>query len=167
MPASIRVEKPGFLSTIQDLGRPGYAHLGISAAGAADPLALRLGNLLLGNDAGAAAIEMTLVGGTLAFESHAVVALTGADFEARLEGREAPMWEAFDVRAGERLTLGTARSGVRCMVCVRGGIDAPRVLGSASTHLRSGVGGLAGRALGAGDALQIGTASESRPGGEQ
>jgi allophanate hydrolase subunit 2 len=75
------------LTTVQDLGRPGYAHLGISASGAADALSLRAGNLLVGNAEGAAALEMTLAGGTFEFESGALVALTGADFEASI-----PMW---------------------------------------------------------------------------
>jgi antagonist of KipI len=130
------------LTTVQDLGRPGYAHLGISASGAADALSLRAGNLLVGNAEGAAALEMTLAGGTFEFESGAVVALTGADFEASL-----PMWTAVRVEPGDRVRCGHARSGARCYLCVNGGIDVPLVLGSASTHLMTRLGGWEGRAL--------------------
>ena len=137
------------MTTVQDLGRPGYAHLGISTSGAADALSLRAGNLLVGNAEGAAALEMTLAGGTFEFESRAIVALTGADFEASI-----PMWTAAWVRPGAQVRCGHARLGARCYLCVNGGIDVPLVLGSASTHLLTGLGGLEGRALKRGDILQ-------------
>ncbi len=143
---------PGLLTTVQDLGRAGYAHLGISASGAADALSLRAGNLLVGNAEGAPALEMTLAGGTFEFEQAATVALTGADFEAGI-----PAWIAVDVKAGEQVRCGHARSGARCYLCVAGGIDVPAVLGSASTHLLTGLGGFEGRALKRGDALRIGS----------
>jgi antagonist of KipI len=137
------------LTTVQDLGRPGYAHLGISASGAADALSLRAGNLLVGNPEGAAALEMTLAGGTFEFESGAVVALTGADFEASI-----PMWSAVWVEPGGQVRCGHARSGARGYLCVSGGVEVPLVLGSASTHLLTGLGGFEGRALRRGDILQ-------------
>ena len=137
------------MTTVQDLGRPGYAHLGISTSGAADAFSLRAGNLLVGNAEGAAALEMTLAGGTFEFESRAIVALTGADFEASI-----PMWTAAWVRPGAEVRCGHARLGARCYLCVNGGIDVPLVLGSASTHLLTGLGGLEGRALKRGDILQ-------------
>jgi len=136
------------LTTVQDLGRPGYAHLGISASGAADALSMRAGNMLVGNPEGAAALEMTLAGGTFEFESRAVVALTGADFETSI-----PMWTAVWVKPGEQVRCGHARSGARCYLCVNGGIEVPLVLGSASTHLLTGLGGFEGRALKRGDLL--------------
>jgi biotin-dependent carboxylase-like uncharacterized protein len=148
------VISPGLLTTVQDLGRPGYAHLGISASGAADALSLRAGNLLVGNAEGAAALEMTLAGGTFEFESAGVVALTGADFEAGI-----PLWSAVEVKAGEAVRCTQARSGARCYLCVRGGIDVPLVLGSASTHLLTGLGGIEGRPLKRGDLLRIGAAA--------
>lgn len=140
---------------MQDLGRPGYAHLGISASGAADALSLRAGNLLVGNPEGTAALEMTLAGGTFEFESDAVVALTGADFDASI-----PMWRAVEVK---QVRCGHARSGARGYVCVRGGVDVPLVLGSASTHLLTGLGGWEGRALRRGDVLEIGGGTSLRP----
>jgi biotin-dependent carboxylase-like uncharacterized protein len=141
------VVSPGFLTTVQDLGRPGYGHLGISASGAADALSLRAGNRLVGNAEGAPALEMTLVGGTFEFESGAVVALAGAEFEANIA-----FGAATTVRAGEQVRCGPTRGGARCYLCVRGGIEAPRVLGSASAHLVSGI----GRPLRKGDLLEIG-----------
>ena len=140
---------PGLLTTVQDLGRPGYAHLGISASGAADALSLRAGNLLVGNAEGAAALEMTLAGGAFEFESATVVALTGADFEANI-----PLWTTVEVQAGGQVRCGHARSGARCYLCVRGGVDVPLVMGSASTHLLTGIGGVHGRALKRGDLLR-------------
>jgi biotin-dependent carboxylase-like uncharacterized protein len=140
------------LTTVQDLGRPGYAHLGISASGAADALSLRAGNLLVGNPEGAAALEMTLAGGTFEFESSAVVALTGADFDASI-----PMWTAIAVKPGDQVRCGHARSGARCYLCIGGGIEVPLLLGSASTHLLTGLGGHQGRAVKRGDVLSCGT----------
>lgn len=151
----IRVLSPGLLSTVQDLGRFGYADLGISASGAADALALRAGNLLVGNAENAAGIEMTLTGGAFEFEQGAVVALTGSDF-----GADAPLWTAFEVPAGGTLRFGPSRSGARCYLTVRGGLDAPKPMGSASVHLLTGVGG---RALRAGDTLPIGNGAIRRP----
>jgi antagonist of KipI len=153
--SSIRVVRPGFQTTIQDLGRFGFAHQGVSASGAADAVALRAGNLLVGNAENAPALEMTLVGGAFEFESSAVVSFTGSDFGAGL-----PMWSAIEVKAGTVLRCGASQSGARCYLAVRGGIDAPQVLGSASAHLLTGVGG---GALHAGDVLRIGDTAVRRP----
>lgn len=142
---------------MQDLGRPGYTHFGVSPAGAADALSLRAGNLVVGNPEGAAGLEMTLAGGTFEFEDSAVIALTGGQFEASV-----PMWEAVHLKASEQVRCGHARSGARAYLCVRGGIVVDHVLGSASTHLLTGVGGLEGRALKRGDSLKIGSADGSR-----
>jgi len=151
----IRVISPGFQTTVQDLGRFGYAHYGVSASGAADPLALRAGNLLVGNAENAAALEMTLVGAALEFETDAVIALTGSDFGAGL-----PLWTALDIRAGQTVRCGATRSGARAYLAVRGGIGVPKAMGSASVHVMTGVGG---RPLRAGDALPIGDAAIRRP----
>src|SRR5580658_5950501 len=110
------VINPGFLTTIQDLGRFGHAHRGISASGAADALALRAGNLLVGNAENAPALEMTLSGGTFAFEEATVIALTGSDFDAGL-----PLWTAVEVKAGETVRCGATLGGARCYLAVRGG----------------------------------------------
>lgn len=139
------------------MGRFGYAHFGISASGAADPLALRAGNLLVGNAENAAALEMTLVGGAFEFETAAVIALTGSDFGAGL-----PLWSAVKVKAGQIVRCGATRSGARCYLSVRGGIGVPLVMGSASVHLMTGVGG---HALRTGEVLPTGDAAVRRPRG--
>jgi biotin-dependent carboxylase-like uncharacterized protein len=157
----IQVQAPGLLTTVQDLGREGFGPLGVSPSGAADPISLRLGNRLVANADSAAALEMTLLGGTFLFPDGAILALTGSDFGATLEGAPADPWTSIEVRPGQTLRLGPARSGARCYLCVRGGIAVKLFLGSASTHILSGLGGFEGRALRKGDLLQIGSATGS------
>ena len=154
---AIRVVVPGLQTTVQDLGRFGYAQYGISASGAADALALRAGNLLVGNAENAAGLEMTLVGGAFAFEGAGAIALTGSDF-----GADVPQWRAVEVRDGQTVRCGATRTGARCYLCVRGGIAVPPVMGSRSTHVMTGVGG---RPLRAGDVLPVGDAAVRRPRG--
>ena len=161
----IRVVSPGLQTTVQDLGRPGLGALGVPPGGAADAHALRLGNLLLGNDEGAAALETTLAGPELLFEEAALVALAGAPFDATLDGVPVPPWSAVEVPAGSRLALGRAVAGARGYVCVRGGLDVPAVLGSLSTDVATGFGGRDGRALRAGDLLPVGRAARPPRGG--
>jgi antagonist of KipI len=151
----IEVRAPGLLTTVQDLGREGFAPMGVSASGAADPVALRIGNRLVGNAEGAAALEMTLIGGTFSFPERTVVALAGSDFGATLDDKRVEMWSSIEVRPGQTLRMGPTRSGARCYLCVRGGIDVKLFSGSASTHLLSGLGGFEGRALRKGDVLRI------------
>jgi len=155
--STLVVESPGLLTTVQDLGRAGFGPLGVSPSGAADPVALRLGNLLVGNEPGAAALEMTLLGGTFAFPAGAVIALVGGDFGAALNGRHVEMWTTLVVPPGEKLSLGPTRNFARCYLAVAGGIQVKAFLGSASTHLLSGLGGHEGRALRKGDVLRLGT----------
>ena len=163
MSGGLRVVAPGLLTTVQDLGRFGYGDLGVPPSGAADPLALRVGNRLVGNEENAAALEMTLVGGTFEFERPAVFALTGSDFGAGLGDTEARPLEPLEARAGDLLRLGATRGGARAYLCVRGGIAVPPVMGSASTHLLVGIGGLDGRPLRAGDRLSFGDQAASAP----
>ena len=153
--SGVAVTAPGFLTTVQDLGRPGHADAGVSASGAADPIALRIGNRLVGNAATAAALEMTLTGGSFRFDADAVVALTGADSGATASHRRLAPWRAHVIAAGDTLACGPMSNGARAYLCVRGGIDVPAVLGSRSTHLVTKLGGLAGRALVAGDRLSL------------
>jgi antagonist of KipI len=163
-PMIISVLHPGFLTTVQDLGRPGWAHQGVSASGAADALSLRLGNRLCGNPEGAAALELTLVGGRFEFDDAGVICLAGADFGPALDGRPVPLWTALPVQPGQVLQTGPTRGGARCYLCVRGGLEVPAVLGSASTHLLTGLGGLAGRLLRKGDALAVRPHPQPPPG---
>jgi antagonist of KipI len=132
---TILVQSPGMFTTVQDLGRPGHGVQGVSRAGAADPLALRIGNRLLGNPDNAPALEMTLLGGTFQFPDGAQFVLTG--------GRSAslPNYEGIDAKPGETIRVGPLETGARCYLCVAGGIDVPLVAGSASTHTLSGLGG--------------------------
>ena len=158
--SSLVVESPGLLTTVQDLGRLGFGPLGISPSGAADPVVLRLGNLLVGNEPGAAALEMTLMGGSFVFPEGAIIALTGADFGATWDGRPVEMWTPQAVLPGAKLTLGPTRNFARCYLAVAGGIQVKCFLGSASTHLLSSLGGHEGRALRKGDVLELGMAEK-------
>ncbi len=157
----IQVQAPGPFTTVQDLGREGFGPLGISPSGAADPISLRLGNRLVGNAEGAAALEMTLLGGAFLFPEGAVVALTGSDFGATLDGVPVELWTSVEASPGQTLRLGPTRSGARCYLCVHGGIIVKPFLSSASTHTLSGLGGLDGRPLRKGDVLTIASATAS------
>ena len=157
----IHVQLPGLLTTVQDLGREGFGPMGVSPSGAADPISLRLGNRLLGNADGSAALEMTLLGGTFLFPQGAVVALTGSDFAATLDGVHLELWTSVEVSPGQTLRLRHTRSGARCYLCVQGGIAVEPFLGSASTHILSGLGGFEGRALRKGDVLNTGPTAGS------
>lgn len=154
--SAILVQVPGLFTTVQDLGREGFGPMGVSASGAADAVSLRIGNRLVGNSQGAAALEMTLVGGAFMFERAAVIAVTGADFGASFDGMALPMWTSILVPEGETVRFGASRSGARAYVCVQGGIAVEPFLGSASTHVLSGLGGFEGRALRKGDRVELG-----------
>lgn len=160
----IEVVAAGPLTTVQDLGRPGWRAFGMPVAGAADRQALVAANLLAGNPPGAAALELTLQGGAFVFAEPAYAALAGADLRATLDGAPVRAWSAFPVRAGARLALGAAVAGVRAYLAVRGGVDVPPVLGSRSTYARARVGGQEGRALRPGDRLPVGAASSAPAG---
>jgi len=159
----IEVLAPGMQTTVQDLGRWGFGQLGVSACGAADAMALRIGNRVIGNPDRAAALEMTLLGGRFLFRGDAWLALAGADFAATLDDLPVPLWTPFQAAAGQSLRLGGARAGARCYLCVQGGVQVPELLGSRSTHLPSRIGGFAGRALMKGDLLPIGEPSAGLP----
>ena len=154
----IHVQSSGMFTTVQDLGRYGYGPIGVSPSGAADPISLRIGNLLVGNIESDAALEMTLLGGTFVFPDGGLVALAGADFGASI-----PMWTARKLQHGETVKIGPTRSGARCYLCVHGGIKVNLLLGSASTHILTGLGGFEGRPLTKGDVLTIGDARPSGP----
>ncbi len=131
---TVEVLSPGPLTTVQDLGRPGWAHIGVPRSGAADRPSLQLANRLVGNADGAAALETTLSGPRLRFNGPAVVAITGAPVDGPA------MNTPFTLRTGEVLKVGTARQGLRTYIAFRGGIDAPLTLGSAATDMLTGLG---------------------------
>ena len=153
---SINVLKPGFQSTIQDLGRNGFSHYGISKSGAADDLSIRLGNLIVGNNENAASIEMTLVGGEFKFDIDSTIALTGSKFAAMIDNKSIPFNEIVKISANQTLSIGQTMEGARCYLAVKGGIDVTNVFSSKTTHLTSKMGGIDGRALIKDDQLMIG-----------
>lgn len=136
----IRVVEPGFFTTVQDLGRFGFGHLGVPTAGAADSFSLRVANRLVGNLDGAAALEMTSQGAALGFDAPAYIALAGAETDASLDGKPLPMHQTLAVTAGAVLRIGRIRGGLRCYLAVAGGIAVPPSLGSASADTLSGLG---------------------------
>jgi antagonist of KipI len=147
---SIRVLRPGLLTTLQDHGRHGLQHLGLCPGGAMDPVALSLANALVGNDGGEAALEVTVIGPELAFEREALVALCGAEFQGGL-----PHNRPVHVSAGSRVNVGRALRGARAYLAVAGGFAVEPVLGSRSTFLPGRFGGFDGRALRHGDVLGL------------
>ena len=153
---SINVLKPGFQSTIQDLGRNGFSHYGISKSGAADDLSIRLGNLIVGNNENAASIEMTLVGGEFKFDIDSTIVLTGSKFAAMIDNKSIPFNEIVKISANQTLSIGQTMEGARCYLAVKGGIDVTNVFSSKTTHLTSKMGGIDGRALIKDDQLMIG-----------
>ena len=164
----IEILSASALATVQDLGRGDALRWGVGTAGAMDPLALSAGNLLLGNDAGAAAIEVPVFPFQVRFTQDGAFALTGADCAARLDDTPLLPWWAAQARAGQVLSLGLPRGGAwaasRAYLCLPGGVDVPQVLGSRSTQLRGEFGGFEGRALRQGDVLRAAEAG-SRPTG--
>jgi KipI family sensor histidine kinase inhibitor len=181
----IEVVRPGILATVQDLGRPGFGHLGVPRSGAADAASLRLANRLVGNPEGAAGLELTLGRAAFRFPAGATVAVTGAPAPVALKTepdpaksepdpadsapdapddgatRELPHGTAFEVPPGGEVAVGAPRAGLRCYLAVRGGVDVPPVLGSRSADLRSGLGPAP---LRRGDQLPVGPAPGPEPG---
>ncbi len=156
---ALKVINPGLLTTVQDLGRPGYFHLGIPIGGAMDRLAMRAANKLVGNDEEAAGLEAVFMGPELEFTSDALVAVTGADMPIKVDGVDQPNWTSFKVTAGQRLAFDYLKTGARIYIAVSGGIDVPVALGSRSTYPIGALGGFEGRPIAAGDELPIGTGS--------
>ncbi|MGH7449495.1 MAG: biotin-dependent carboxyltransferase family protein [Longimicrobiales bacterium] len=152
----IHVVRAGLLTTVQDAGRRGLQQHGVITAGAMDPVAQRVANLLVGNPADAATLEATMLGPTLELAADVLLAIAGADTGATLDDRPVPLWCPFPARRGTILVLGSARVGCRAYIAVGGGIDVPAVLDSRATDLIAGIGGVDGRALRAGDTLPLG-----------
>jgi biotin-dependent carboxylase-like uncharacterized protein len=154
---TVKVLNPGLSTTVQDLGRPGYFHLGIPIGGAMDRLALRAANLLVGNDEGAAGLEAVFIGPELEFTRDAVVAVTGAEMPIKIDGVEKPSWTALRIKAGQILSFGYLQKGARIYIAISGGLDVPLALGSRSTYPIGALGGYKGRAIAKSDELPVGT----------
>lgn len=152
---SIRIQKPGMLTSVQDIGRYGHQHLGISVCGAMDINAFRRANQVVGNAANEAALEVTLIGPRIEFLDDVVICVAGADLSASLDGEPLRLGRAYEVKRGAILSFGARVNGCRCYIAFAGGIDVPNVLGSRSTDLRVGFGGWNGRALRADDVLPL------------
>lgn len=158
-PAEILVVKGGWLTTVQDLGRYGHQHDGVSVSGAMDSFSTIVANRLVGNPDQAAVLELTLKGPELLFQQDTVVAITGADLSPTIDGHNAPTWECILIPRGSRLHFGLPRAGARAYLAIAGGFKALPVMGSRSTHWASETGGLRGRPLKQGDVL-VGGKSE-------
>ncbi len=156
--ASLIVVRAGMLTTVQDLGRWGQQAAGVPVAGPMDSYSHRLANRLVGNDADAAALEITLVGPELDADGDALCAVCGAQFEITVGGRTVALNRVFELHRGDRLKFGERTAGARATLAVRGGFDLPAVLGSRATSLISVMGPLGGRAVSAGTVLPVGRA---------
>ena len=152
----IKVITPGLQTTIQDNGRIGYYEVGMPPSGAMDKFSYIVGNLLVGNNENAAALEITYMGPTLEFQEDAIIALTGGEIPPKINGQSVPMWEALAVKAGDQLSFDFVKNGARVYLAVAGGFDVPLVMGSRSTYTLCGIGGLDGRQLQENDILKIG-----------
>ncbi len=149
----LEVLDPGLYSTVQDLGRPGYRSLGVPCGGAMDPLSLQVGNVVAGNAIDAPAIECTAPGPRLRVLDEGTFVIAGADLSATIDGVDIELWTPISLRRGQTIRFGAPRRGLWAYVTVGGGLDIPKVLGSASTYVPGGLGGVGGRRLQAGDVL--------------
>jgi biotin-dependent carboxylase-like uncharacterized protein len=156
----IKVIKPGLSTTVQDLGRPGYYHIGIPISGGMDRFALTVANWLVGNKEDAAVLEAAFLGPELEFTADAAVAVTGAELPPKVDGQRRATWTSFNAKKGQTLAFDFLKAGARAYIAISGGVDVPVVLGSRSTYTLGALGGHYGRKLATGDELPIG---EGRP----
>jgi len=155
---AIRVKSPGLLTTVQDSGRFGEYDIGMPPSGAMDVFSYGVGNYLVGNEDGAAGLEITYFGPELEFTEDAVIAVTGAEMPPKINGEEAPTWETLQVREGDVLSFDYLKNGARSYLAVAGGVDVPVFMHSRSTYTLIGLGGHEGRALKEDDELSLGEA---------
>ena len=153
----LTVKKAGMLTTVQDLGRWGYQSSGVPVAGAMDLPALRLGNLMVGNETGAAALEATFMGPELSVSGDGVAVCAGAELGFSVNGREIGSWLNVALKDGDVISFKGPKCGCRAYICFAGGVDVPVVMGSRSTYTRAKIGGCEGRALKTGDVLRTGS----------
>jgi antagonist of KipI len=153
---SLIVERAGFFTSVQDLGRIGFRQFGVSLGGALDPFALRVANVLVGNDQSAAGLEITFGGLQLRFADERIIAWCGGDFDVQVGSTSLPAGHAAFVHANEELRIARAHAGCRCWLAVSGGIDVSMALGSRSTDIRANFGGFEGRVLRDADQLALG-----------
>ena len=152
---AFEIIQAGLLTTVQDRGRYGHQRSGVPVSGAMDQFSLRAANIMVGNDEGAACLEVTVVGPSIRFLVDTWIAVTGGDLSPVLDGESMPQWRAVEVHRNSVLSFQGARDGMRAYVAIAGGIDVKVVMGSRSTYLKSGIGGLGGRAVKPGDILSV------------
>lgn len=152
----LKVVRPGLMTTVQDLGRQGYQQYGMVVSGAMDPYALRVANLLVGNQQEEAGLEITMMGPELEILDDTVMAICGADLSPTLEGVPIPAWKSFRVKKGQKIRFGAPKKGARAYLTVAGGFDVPVVMGSKSTYMKAAIGGVEGRPLQKRDVLSRG-----------
>jgi biotin-dependent carboxylase-like uncharacterized protein len=158
---TLEIIKHGLSTTVQDLGRPGYFHLGIPQGGAMDRFALRAANLLVGNPEDAACLEAVFMGPEITFRADCTIAICGGEMAITLDSLPCETWSSIAVAANQTLKFGFLTQGARIYIAVSGGIDTPRDLGSRSTYPIGALGGLEGRAVQAGDVLPIGASANA------
>ena len=158
---SVKVISPGLATSIQDLGRPGYYHLGIPISGAMDRQALRAANMLVGNDEGAACLEAVFTGPELEFTEDTVIAITGGELPPLIDGELKETWTSIPVKSGQVLSFDYIQKGARAYIAIAGGIDTPIALDSRSTYAIGALGGIDGRGILADDVIPIGKQSNN------
>lgn len=156
----VEILHAGMFTTVQDLGRFHYQQYGVPVGGAMDKGALRMINMLVGNEENEAGLEITIMGPKLLIKKTTLLAIGGADMEPLLNGERIPLWRPILAEEGSMLCLGKAKSGCRAYVTFAGGINIDRTMGSKSTYIRAALGGIEGRMLKKGDYFQIGTGAE-------
>ena len=159
---AFEIKSPGLATTVQDRGRTGHYNVGIPQSGSMDQYSAELGNALVGNTANEAVLECTYLGPVLATDRDAVVAVTGAPVEVKVNGDARPQWTRLQLRAGDELSFGVIQGGTRYYIAVQGGIDVPEVLGSRSTYSLGAIGGFKGRKLEPGDLVPVGSPPSGR-----
>lgn len=161
---ALKINKPGLSTSVQDLGRPGYFHLGIPIGGAMDRYAMRCANMLVGNPEDAAGLEAVFMGPEIEFTSDCVVAVTGAEMPMTLDGEAVEGWNSFAAKAGQTLAFGFLKTGARIYIAVSGGITTEPDLGSRSTYPIGTLGGIEGRPITEGDVIPTGDGNLSTAG---
>jgi biotin-dependent carboxylase-like uncharacterized protein len=154
---AFEIKSPGLATTVQDQGRSGHYNVGIPQSGSMDQYSADLGNALVGNTPKEAVLECTYLGPALTTDRDAVVAITGAPVDVKVNGDSRPQWSRLQLKAGDEVSFGVIQGGTRYYIAVQGGMDVPEVLGSRSTYSLGAIGGFEGRKLAAGDVVPVGS----------
>lgn len=152
---AFHILRPGFFTTVQDIGRHGYLKYGVPISGAMDTFSAVAANLLVGNSPNGACLEITLIGPELGVLTKTHIAIAGGSASPKINGQNVPMWQTLEAREGDVISFDRIESGCRAYLSIRGGINTPSVLGSRSTYVRGRFGGIDGRQLKTGDIIEI------------